>query len=246
MRTRNSRNLTAIEQSKLARRTPLKINTYRGGTLTDQQRKIIDSFTKKDYDTWCYYYRRWSKAGRTVLSLYTALTAARIVGPCLELAQIRVDDVYTAQKMIACLRARWTDITRHKIDQLNNNQAAFWNKMASGIQHRVSNGHGVRLASQWQGREGKARLAEYLSELYEKQTGLCALSGQAMELAVTSRHLGNDSHLTNKASPDRIDSSRGYVPGNIQLTTWWVNQCKIDLTMEEFRNKVLLLADNIR
>ena len=41
------------------------------------------------------------------------------------------------------------------------------------------------------------------------------------------------------ASLDRIDSTRGYVPGNVQVISWRANDLKRDATVEELR---LLLA----
>ncbi len=40
------------------------------------------------------------------------------------------------------------------------------------------------------------------------------------------RHLG--------PSPDRINSERGYVPGNVQWVCWWVNRAKGQMSNETF------------
>ena len=70
---------------------------------------------------------------------------------------------------------------------------------------------------------------EYLWELYENQNKLCAIT--------------NDPILDiNKASLDRIDSSIGYIEGNVQWVTKQANLSKHVMSMEElyeFCTKVL-------
>jgi hypothetical protein len=61
--------------------------------------------------------------------------------------------------------------------------------------------------------------AHDLVALWEQQGGKCALSGLAMTLAQGQRD-------ARAASVDRIDSSRGYEPGNVRLVTWMVNRAR--------------------
>ena len=61
----------------------------------------------------------------------------------------------------------------------------------------------------------------YLWNLFLKQNKTCALTGDVLE-------------NIDKASLDRIDSSKGYIEGNVQWTTSIANICKYTLTMEEF------------
>lgn len=67
----------------------------------------------------------------------------------------------------------------------------------------------------------------YLQSLWNRQQGLCALSGIKMtyELQVGRTH-------TN-VSIDKIDRNGGYVTGNIQLVCMACNQIKSDLTEDE-------------
>lgn len=69
-------------------------------------------------------------------------------------------------------------------------------------------------------------------KLKDKQNNRCAYSG---------RFLTWTPHSPNKASIDRIDSDKGYIPDNIQLTCFLVNQAKSNLTEEQF----LEMIDNI-
>ena len=66
-------------------------------------------------------------------------------------------------------------------------------------------------------------------ELYENQNRKCALSGLDISFTETVQRKNDTT-----ASLDRIDSSRGYVPGNIQWVHKTVNRMKTDLTQEEF------------
>ena len=67
---------------------------------------------------------------------------------------------------------------------------------------------------------------DYLLDLWDKQCGICALSGITMtfELKKGRTH-------TN-VSIDKIDRTKGYVIGNIQLVCMACNQIKSDMTEE--------------
>lgn len=62
----------------------------------------------------------------------------------------------------------------------------------------------------------------YLNDLYRRQNGKCALTGIKMTFDTN-----NDTNI----SIDRTDSSKGYIKGNIQLTCFFINQMKSDLTL---------------
>ena len=72
---------------------------------------------------------------------------------------------------------------------------------------------------------------EYLEELYEKQSGLCALSGIPIQFAANSKTVkkGGDT-----ASLDRIDSDKPYEIGNIMWVHKIVNIMKGRLSCEQF------------
>ncbi len=63
-----------------------------------------------------------------------------------------------------------------------------------------------------------------ISELYDKQEGKCALTG----LPISIKRVGGD------ASLDRIDSSKGYIKGNVQWVDKRVNNMKQALPEGEF------------
>lgn len=72
---------------------------------------------------------------------------------------------------------------------------------------------------------------EYLAELLEDQKNKCALSGLPIEV----RRGGT-------ASVDRIDSSKGYIEGNVQWLHKDVNMMKRHYTQEYFTHLCKLIA----
>jgi hypothetical protein len=75
---------------------------------------------------------------------------------------------------------------------------------------------------------------EYLAELLINQDFKCALSGQPIDAM----------EVTNNASLDRIDSSIGYVEGNVQWVTSKVNMMKQHYSQEDFIEVCLSVANN--
>jgi hypothetical protein len=76
-----------------------------------------------------------------------------------------------------------------------------------------------------------------LDELYstgEAQKWRCALSGEELEFTRGGQEWGGKWCNPNSCTLDRIDSSKGYIPGNIQLLTWRVNYIKQHLDNQEF------------
>lgn len=57
----------------------------------------------------------------------------------------------------------------------------------------------------------------YISELWKNQNGICVLSGRLLSLPSSNKEYQKFKHT---ASLDRIDSSIGYIPGNVQ----WVHK----------------------
>lgn len=79
-----------------------------------------------------------------------------------------------------------------------------------------------------------------LTEMYEKQRGRCALSGIEMTI-VGSR--GSDEYWRS-ISIDRIDSTKGYILGNVQLVCTGVNYMKKDMTDELFIHFCRTVTEN--
>lgn len=76
---------------------------------------------------------------------------------------------------------------------------------------------------------------EDLKSLWHKQEGRCAYT--QLPLLATANQL-------NTVSLDRIDSSKGYIVGNIQLVCSAVNKMKSNMTERQFIDLCLLVAQN--
>ncbi len=78
---------------------------------------------------------------------------------------------------------------------------------------------------------------EYLWELFLLQERKCVYTGQQLKFGKSK----NDSSKT--ASLDRIDSSKGYVKGNVVWCDKKVNKLKMDLKLESFFNICKIVSD---
>ena len=76
---------------------------------------------------------------------------------------------------------------------------------------------------------------QYIKDIWEKQEGRCAYT----KLPLTS-----EAHQLNTVSLDRIDSSKDYVEGNIQLVCVPINRMKLDMTEDRFIELCLLVTKN--
>jgi hypothetical protein len=77
-------------------------------------------------------------------------------------------------------------------------------------------------------RSGSCISTDNLEELWLLQNGMCAITGWPLTMS-----LGSGVVSTN-ASIDRIDSSIGYISGNVQLVCRAANIAKSNLSMEVF------------
>lgn len=67
----------------------------------------------------------------------------------------------------------------------------------------------------------------YLLRVYDQQAGCCAISGVPMT------HVAGSGRVSTNISIDRIDSSVGYVRGNVQFVCDIVNRMKQDMSQSE-------------
>jgi hypothetical protein len=75
---------------------------------------------------------------------------------------------------------------------------------------------------------------DYLYEVGSSQDFFCALTGNELEFTRGGSHWLGKWCNPQSCTIDRIDSSKGYVEGNIQLITWKANCLKQHLNNEEF------------
>lgn len=81
---------------------------------------------------------------------------------------------------------------------------------------------------------------ELLTEMWDKQEGICALTGIQMTYIK-----GKGTHYFSNLSVDRVDSTIGYTKNNIQLVCMWANGAKGAFTMEEFKNIVAITNSHL-
>ncbi|MBR8835562.1 MAG: hypothetical protein DSM106950_16500 [Stigonema ocellatum SAG 48.90 = DSM 106950] len=74
---------------------------------------------------------------------------------------------------------------------------------------------------------------EYLKELWERQSGRCPYTGWELDNPETTAHWDVYELHPKRASLDRIDSSVGYVPGNVQFVSVIANFGKRDFPEEK-------------
>ena len=72
---------------------------------------------------------------------------------------------------------------------------------------------------------------DVLKQVWENQKGICPYSG--IKLILPEDNNLNDIKFTERASLDRIDSSKGYIIGNIQFISTPINLMKQEMSDEE-------------
>jgi hypothetical protein len=215
------------EYKSLYRDTKKKVRVYK----RSDHREFVDSITREDFtkiENWMQYFGTGGRPTKENLKLAKE-DVKNLPTYLQDFAQLRFDDKNEFRKIYQQIRYRWNDLEEHLLEKRWNDEFK-WQKLTSSIFNRKSKG--IRnIAAEWM--ENKDSLREYLKWLYKEQGGKCALSGQEMTF---------ERYCENVVSVDRIDSSRGYVKGNIHLTTWWANKMKMDLTLDDFRRKVQILS----
>lgn len=71
-----------------------------------------------------------------------------------------------------------------------------------------------------------------LKDQWEKQEGKCIYTNIKLELPIQKKNVPS---ITKQASLDRIDSSKGYIPGNIQFVCSCINMLKNNLSDLEIK-----------
>ena len=74
-----------------------------------------------------------------------------------------------------------------------------------------------------------------LFDIADQQDWRCALTDEPLEFTRGGEYFGNKWANPRSCSIDRIDSSKGYIKGNIQLVLWAINYMKAHLSNDEFR-----------
>ncbi len=82
---------------------------------------------------------------------------------------------------------------------------------------------------------------EYAWNLFLEQNRKCALSGIELKFPKQQRE---KSKFKNKPSLDRIDSSKGYIKGNVQWVDTRINYMKLDHDQSEFLELCKLITEH--
>jgi hypothetical protein len=85
---------------------------------------------------------------------------------------------------------------------------------------------------------------EYLWNLFESQNRKCALSNEILILPKNKNEFRNKPQWN--ASLDRIDSSKGYIEGNVQWVTKTINKMKREWNQDFFIDICIKIADHSR
>jgi len=105
-----------------------------------------------------------------------------------------------------------------------------WRKMFSNAKDRsVRTKGGLRRKEQ---RENNLTI-EFLAYLWEKQKGICTLTGYKMLKPAAQKHGGTAHKGLRTASLDRIDSGKGYTKDNVQLLCYFANLGKNKFSHQE-------------
>jgi hypothetical protein len=75
---------------------------------------------------------------------------------------------------------------------------------------------------------------DYVYSVGSSQDFFCALTGRELEFTRGGQYWLGKWCNPNSCTIDRIDSSKGYVEGNIQLITWQANCLKQNMDNDEF------------
>tara|TARA_A100001011_G_scaffold395208_1_gene489529 strand:+ start:65 stop:628 length:564 start_codon:yes stop_codon:yes gene_type:complete len=86
---------------------------------------------------------------------------------------------------------------------------------------------------------------EYLKKIWDEQSGKCILTGWDLTLPKDSSSSGGRNSIY-RASVDRIDSSKGYLIGNIRFIAVIANYCKNTFSDEEVKLFCKAVANNIK
>ena len=86
----------------------------------------------------------------------------------------------------------------------------------------------------------KTLSVKFVIDLYEKQDGLCAISGQQMT------HTVGQGFVDTNISIDQIVAAEGYTENNVQLVCYKVNQMKGQGDLNNLRSWCAIIASNTK
>lgn len=163
--------------------------------------------------------------------LVIAVYEARCV--CGKVQPVRMDDLRGRKSKMCyeCSQKRKDSILVRKKAQIKrdfNNpphagRLGYWNDLLSDIPRRYAKE--LFQAAKSRGIQFDLKSSD-INDLWLKQNRRCALSGIELKFKDPDEYIA--------ASIDRIDSSKGYTPDNIQIVSRKINKMKVDIPQERF------------
>jgi hypothetical protein len=216
----------------LTNKAPRKTKAYTS-EINTQYGSLINAIQPADYQIYMNYYNAYGTPGRKRQFMLNKMVQDGINGIPLQLATIRVNDLYEHQRIMQMLKLRWTRLYDYTTDRDNISTEKFWDAVSVKVYNLNTEGKAF-LYPAWDPLISRIALAEYLTHLYDTQKGKCKLTNQQlMPLKGASEN--------EKCAIVLIDSNLGYVPNNIILVAEWVKDLLGDYTLDQFKQKLLLL-----
>jgi hypothetical protein len=132
-------------------------------------------------------------------------------------------------------RKQYKDNKEKRCKQCNNMNNAFRKEKFTQeqyIQNLITSSKRSAIKREKRGRPscGECNMTvSMIQNIAKKQNNKCVYSGYDLEWKINSK---------NKASIDRIDSTKGYIEGNLQLVTYNVNTAKSNMSDAEFKTLI--------
>ena len=82
-----------------------------------------------------------------------------------------------------------------------------------------------------------------MKQIWEEQQGVCPFSGVKLVLNAYTKIFKDQRY---SASLDRIDSSKGYVKGNVRWVSRAINHLKNDMTDEHLIEFLNIISNNLK
>lgn len=225
-----------VRNKSLRRLKPKQVRKY-NSLFIEKYKHLIDGFTREEYVEYERILFGFSK--RKAIYLLEYVQRNNYTGVIADMALLRTTDLIAHQRVLDRVRHRWTKLGEHRTNKLNQSPDQLWINIARSVQRNSKGREDKAIYKEWEGKEGLTILVQYLKDLYQKQGGKCAITGEPMVLTVDmNRRVAKE-----KCSVDRKYSTKGYVPGNIWLVSYWVNVMKSDMTIKEFWNKAKVISE---
>jgi hypothetical protein len=219
----------------LVRSEPRQVRQY-NTKLNKNYRILLESFSREDFLKYLDFHHIYGSPGRTRDQLVKHLDEIGLTdSPVRQLAEIRNQDLDLHRRLWQMLKHIWMNLDEYDKDLTNSNSNRFFKTIAIQV---TKNSRRHQIEPSW---ENVDVFAQDLKDLYNSQNGLCALTKEPLEL-----YLGTKTPNLNRLSVDRIDSTKGYIKGNIWLVQWWVNCMKSSLPLHTFKEKVEILHKGLQ